>query len=737
MSEVRQRKVKERPETKEDPIARGSKGSRKEKSGGSPILTLFFLGLIALGGAFFYLNHTHKETYTQTGERVKQMVQDQIETFAKTDLGKTVQETVNKVIGGDKTQKKLNAVHQEYAKDFDVVFEDDSITITVDRCAVDPPKFDEHLKFATEAIGKELGSTIRSFKLNNYVCSQMENKGLISLIENLATYYPALKVLYLDFYGVKGVTDSGIQRFTEVLGSGFPGLEELTLNLTLFNSQVSTPLNDRSLDHFSAAIRNNLKNLRKLNMNFAMASGSTDDGITRFVTAVSESLPNLVDFSLETKWIDKYTNVFLQNLEKLLTSGGLKNLQRFYIGLDGQSKITNDGLTALFRGIGHLKGLTHIGISMVNLDKLNQSGVKELANSLSDKKLEDIYLHFFGISAFNDDCLIALSGALRSAIPTVRRLWLSNYNSKLVTNKGFAELAAVFDRKLPQLKDLSFDYTSSDKVNDAGVKPLLENIANNAVNLERLSLKFEMMPSITDETYLLLGKLFETKLHGLKQLLFNTRSKEIGDVGLIPFVNSIGKHLTKLEEFDILLSSASRVTDDGIVALGDVLKTQVKNLKKLGVSIYFMQFGDKGLKGLFDGIATHKDLTDLTLILNTAKVTSEGLKYAINKIGELKNLTYLQFSPYSLEATNDEVLQLLRNTVVKNLTKLTHVFINLSMTTGPSDASVEKLGTVFGTELPKLRRLGLHASQRPRRSEAIRPNILKAAPHIPSTDMVF
>jgi len=37
---------------------------------------------------------------------------------------------------------------------------------------------------------------------------------------------------------VKGVTDSGVQRFTEVLGSGFPGLEELTLNLTLFNSQV-------------------------------------------------------------------------------------------------------------------------------------------------------------------------------------------------------------------------------------------------------------------------------------------------------------------------------------------------------------------------------------------------------------------------------------------------------------------------------------------------------------------
>jgi len=64
------------------------------------------------------------------------MVEDQIATFAKTDLGKTVQETVNKVLGGDKTPKKLNAVHQEYAKDFDVVFEDDSITITVDRCAV-------------------------------------------------------------------------------------------------------------------------------------------------------------------------------------------------------------------------------------------------------------------------------------------------------------------------------------------------------------------------------------------------------------------------------------------------------------------------------------------------------------------------------------------------------------------------------------------------------------------------
>ena len=61
MSEVRQRKVKERPETKEDPIAKGPKGPRKEKSGGSPILTLFFLGLIALGGAFFYLNHTHSK----------------------------------------------------------------------------------------------------------------------------------------------------------------------------------------------------------------------------------------------------------------------------------------------------------------------------------------------------------------------------------------------------------------------------------------------------------------------------------------------------------------------------------------------------------------------------------------------------------------------------------------------------------------------------------------------------
>lgn len=737
-SEVRQRNIKGRPDTKEEPLAGSKVSGSKKSSGGSSILPLLLLlGIVALGGVFFYINQTHGETYAQTGERIKQRVTETIQSFSKAAEGLANQGTqaAKKATGGSKTAPSLTGLQSNHSKNFRLTYEDNALTLTSVRCE-QPSTVDKDIKEIITWIGEEYGNDVESFSLPSYVCTQFSNRGLVAAVSSLAQSFKNLKTLNLNFRGAKGITDEGVIKAYQILAEKLPNVDDLTLNFTLHVPQAYQ-LTDKSVNGLIDLLNNGkFKNLRRLHLMYAGAQNLTSEAVSRLFTAIGKNLPNLKDLGLDLRWIGTYGDSLLQSLSKEMLAGTYKNLLRFSLNLDNNGEnFSNGGFQEFARGVAGLTSVTHFHISFYGAQRVTGAGFSEIYKSLADKKLEVLSLNYPGNTGFTDDALIGLN-ALAKVIPNLKGLNLMLMKAAL-TSKSLVEFAKLFDTPLPKLELFNLDLTTGDKIGNEGVDTLIKNLGKNAPNLKDFLLKLDSQKTITHEILALFASTFETSLHKLNRFHFGFRDlKGNYDDVVVQLFQSIGKNLKNIEDLGFTFGNM-QISDVGIKGISQALSTNYRNLKSLKIVLSSLEgVNDESLKVFSDALLTLKNLETLDIHLSAIQKTkTAGVNYFLKKITEISSLKVLDLTFMGVEGVSDDSVRVFR-TNIKDLTNLTELGFDLTMNQGVSDASLTNLATSISESGLSLKRFMLKGINRPKRPAQLKLAIYNLLPSIPDLEIM-
>ena len=349
---------------------------------------------------------------------------------------------------------------------------------------------------------------------------------------------------------------------------------------------------------------------------------------------IDEELMVMVNDSLKgrkvTYWptsIEKYSALTLVKcIQEINESGSVVQSKLGEIGFNGVDfsdvHLTSANSTAVVRFIGRVQQISHINLSVNNIDSL---GCVEIVKLFGDENCQLSGLNL-GQNNIGDEGVKQLSNAIVNS--QLRRLNISANN---VTDEGVQQLSNVLLKS--QLSSL--DLNSND-ITDEGVKHL-----SNVLEDSQLSGLNLMAINITDEGVQQLSNVLVKSQLSILNLRFN----DIGDEGV--------KHLSNVLEdsqLSMLCLGYNNITDEGVKQLTNVLEdSQLRMLDLQSNNIT-----DEGVKQL-SNVLEDSQLSMLHLMNNN--ITDEGVKQLRNVLVNNQKLRSLWLWG-NAQITNEAIEQL-------------------------------------------------------------------------------